>query len=170
MNKVRAVLKVIDNVSERSGQICQWLVVPLGIIVVFEVICRRVFNSPNIWTFEISNMLAGAFFMLAVAYVLLHKKHVAVDIVYSRLSARRRAILDIITYPIFLLLFSAVLFWVGCRFAGFSWSITEKSWSQWAPYMFPIKTVIPIAFLLLLLQGLSVFVKNIIFVAKGVKL
>lgn len=112
--------------------------------------------------FGVSGLLAGG-------YVLLHKAHVNLDLLYSRVSRRKQAILDLITAPIFF--FIMVLFiWKGMDFTLISWKTLEHSSSPWGPPFYPVKTVIPIAVLLLLLQGMAKFIYDLFFVIKGKEL
>jgi TRAP-type mannitol/chloroaromatic compound transport system permease small subunit len=71
-NKWVALSKRFDAISDRIGRIFSYLVLPLTILIVFEVVTRRVFDAPTIWTFELSNFLYGSHFMLVAAYGLLY--------------------------------------------------------------------------------------------------
>jgi TRAP-type mannitol/chloroaromatic compound transport system permease small subunit len=99
--------------------------------------------------------------MLGGAYVMAKDSHVRVDIFYSRLSPKGKAILDLITFPIFFFLFIGVLVWEGSKMAIWSWSIWEHTQSPWSPPIYPLKTVIPVASFLLLLQGLKGYILNV---------
>jgi TRAP-type mannitol/chloroaromatic compound transport system permease small subunit len=135
--------------------------------VVYEVISRRVFNAPHIWATEVTNYIYGPHFMLVAAYTLLYKSHVSIDIIYGRYSPRTRGILDIITYVVFFFPFCLIVFYQGIIFAQTSWSIGETSESAALRVVPLIKTVIPITFGLLLLQGLANFIRAIMFVVRG---
>jgi len=157
----------MDNLSEWTGRIFVWLIIPLTIVVVYEVISRRVFNAPNIWATEVTNYLYGPHFMLAAAYTLLYRSHVSIDIIYGKFSPRTRGIMDIITHLVFYFPFCTIVFIQGILFAQTSWSIHETSESAALTIVPLIKTVIPVTFALLLIQGLSNFIRSIMLVAKG---
>jgi TRAP-type mannitol/chloroaromatic compound transport system permease small subunit len=161
--KLEKVLTYIDLVSEWTGKATSYLVLVLTGTVTYEVVCRYAFNAPTIWAQESSTYLYGAFFMLGGAYVLLHDGHVRVDIFYSRLSQRGKAIVDLITFPVFFFLFVGILVWEGGKMAIWSWSIWEHTQSPWSPPIYPLKTVIPVASLLLFLQGLARYIRDIRF-------
>ncbi|MBW2208465.1 MAG: TRAP transporter small permease subunit [Deltaproteobacteria bacterium] len=78
--------KGLDNVSEWSGRISMWLIIPLTIVVVYEVFTTKVFNAPHIWAPEITAYIYGPYFMLVAAYTLLYKAHVRIDIIYQKFS------------------------------------------------------------------------------------
>jgi TRAP-type mannitol/chloroaromatic compound transport system permease small subunit len=139
-------------------------------VVVYEVISRRVFNAPHIWATEVTNYLYGPHFMLVAAYTLLYKSHVSIDIIYGRYSPRTRGILDIITYLVFFFPFCLIVFYQGIVFAQTSWSIGETSESAALRIVPLIKTVIPITFGLLLIQGVANFIRSIVLVARGKEL
>jgi TRAP-type mannitol/chloroaromatic compound transport system permease small subunit len=165
--QLKTILKGFDSISEWTGRIFVWLIVPLTVVVVYEVISRRVFNAPHIWATEVTNYLYGPHFMLVAAYTLLYKSHVSIDIIYGRYSARTRGILDIITYLVFFFPFCIIVFYQGIIFAQTSWSIGETSESAALRIVPLIKTVIPITFGLLLLQGLANFIRSIMLVTRG---
>jgi len=93
-----AIAKRIDAVSNWVGKIFSYLVLPLTALIVFEVITRRFFNAPTIWTFELSNFLFGSHFMLVAAYGLLYKSHVSIDLVSMRFSKRTQEKLQLFCY------------------------------------------------------------------------
>ena len=135
-------------------------------VLAYEVTMRYVFNSPTIWGQELSLFLFGTTGMIGGAYVLLHKAHVNLDLLYSRVTRRKQAILDLITAPVFFFV-TILIIWYGMDFALNSWKILEISSSPWHPPYYPVKTIIPIAALLLLLQGVVKFIRDLFFVIRG---
>ncbi len=165
--QVNTFLKGFDWVSEWSGRIFVWLIIPLTVVVVYEVISRRVFDAPHIWATEVTNYLYGPHFMLAAAYTLLYKSHVSIDIIYGRFSPRTRGLLDIFTHLVFFFPFCIIVFYQGIVFAQTSWAIGETSESAALRVVPLIKTVIPVTFGLLLIQGLANFIRSIMLVIRG---
>ena len=170
MDATRAFVKKIDIFSEWCGRIFSWFIVAIILLSVFEVFTRRILGKPTIWTHEILSYLFCGSILLTMAYTLRYKQHVSVDLIYARFTPKTKAILDIITFVIFLGFFSIVFLWEGIRFAGTSWAMLERTPSAFNFYVFPAKTLLPVGVFLLLVQGLSDFIKNIVFVAKGEKL
>jgi len=165
--QLKTFLKGIEWLSEWSGRIFIWLIIPLTVVVVLEVVSRRVFNAPHIWATEVTNYIYGPHFMLVAAYTLLYKAHVSIDIIYGRFSLRTRGILDILTYLVFFFPFCIIGFTEGIVFAQTSWSIGETSDSAALRIVPLIKTVIPVTFGLLLLQGLANFIRSIMLAVRG---
>jgi len=162
-----AFAKKIDGISDWTGRVFCWLVIPLTVLIVYEVFTRRVLGAPTIWTFELSNFLYGAHFMLVAGYGLLHKSHVCIDLFVMRGSKRTAQILDLLCYFVLFFPFIIMILYHGIDFAKDSWATLETSWSTWAPPLSPIKTVIPVTAFLLLLQGISEVIKKVIFLKTG---
>jgi TRAP-type mannitol/chloroaromatic compound transport system permease small subunit len=165
---VRRLLKIFDRISEISAKIAMWGLCIVTGIVIYEVLTRRVFHSPHVWTYEIITFFYGAHFMLLAAYTLLKHGHVAIDIIYNRLQPRTQAILDLITYLIFFFPFLIVLFYVGASLAAASWATSEKTLTARLPVVLPaMKTVTPVTAALLLIQGFSLFYRRLYFLVRG---
>ncbi|MFO7644868.1 MAG: TRAP transporter small permease subunit [Desulfosarcina sp.] len=160
MNALLAISRWIDRFSMWTGIIFSYLLIPLTLLVLYEVITRTL-DRPTIWTFETSSFLYGSHFMLVAAYGLLMKAHVSIDLISSRFSKRANAVLSLFCYASMFFPFIAVFIYYGINFAYYSWTYLEKSWSVWGPPLYPIKTVIPVTAVMLLLQGISEVIKNI---------
>jgi TRAP-type mannitol/chloroaromatic compound transport system permease small subunit len=153
-------LNTIDRLNERLGRIISFLIFILIGIIMFEVVMRYVFNRPTIWVNETSEFAFSAYFLLGGAYTLFHAGHVRVDIVYNRFSSRIRAVLDLIT-SLFFFLYMSLLLWKGGEMAWDSTMLLERSQTPWAPYIFPVMIIVPIAALLMLLQGVVIFIRTV---------
>jgi len=165
---VRSLLKVIDKISEGTALVAMWGLCIVTAIVVFEVVTRRVFHSPHVWTYEIITLFYGAHFMLLAAYTLLKRGHVCIDIIYNRLQPKTRAVLDIITYLIFFFPFLIALSYVGTSLAISSWATNEKTLTARLPFVLPtMKTITPITAILLIIQGFSIFYRRLYFSIYG---
>ncbi len=165
---MRKILTIIDKISEGTARVAMWGLCIVTGIVVYEVITRRVFHSPHVWTYEIITLFYGAHFMLLAAYTLLKRGHVSIDILYNRMSPKVRTILDIITYIIFFFPFVIVLFYVGASLAASSWATNEKTLTARLPIVLPVmKTITPVTAFLLLMQGFSLFSRRIFFLIHG---
>ena len=160
MNMWMGLSRKIDAFSRRVGIIFSYLMIPLVILIVYEVVTRS-FRRPTVWSFEMSNFLYGAHFMLVAAYGLLTKSHVAIDIVSGRLSKKAQAVLSLICYFCMYFPFIIVFLYYGWSYAANSWQMLEKSWSIWGPPLYPFKTVLPVTAAMLLLQGISEVIKDI---------
>lgn len=153
----------IDSINSWVGRLASWLVLILALLNFYEVFMRYVFNHPSIWAYDLSYMIGGTFFTLGMGYTLLKKKHVRVDVFYNNLKKRKKAIIDIclallVFFPTFTMLLFKLIPWVQT-----SWERGEKATgSYWLPPIYPFKTIMLIAIILLILQAVSEFIKDIL--------
>lgn len=154
-------LKLVDTVSEWIGKGTAPLLIVMMLIGVYEVAARDIFDRPTVWAWELDRYLLLVVVALAGAYTLLHQGHVSVDIVYARLPPRFRVILDEVLFLLCFAPLMIVLFWQSIDYTCESIALGETSYSSWRPIIYPVKAVLPVAFLLMLLQGLSLFIHNI---------
>ena len=150
----------INTINEWIGRIFSLGVLLMSALVLLEVCLRYLFNSPTVWTNELTQMIFGAYIILSGGYILKKGGHVNVDIVFSHLPARGKAILDLITFPVFLA-FGAMMLVYGGSLAWESLAILERSESAWNPPIYPVKLMIPLGALLLILQALVQLKQNI---------
>lgn len=153
-------LKYIDSISEWTGRAVAWITIPLMLVVMYEVVMRKIFNLPTDWGYDTCWMLFGLQFMMGGAYTLLHQGHVRIDIVYNVLSPKGKLIFDTVIYVLFFLFVMVILTWAGIQFAAEAWRTGENL--STSSFLFPsgvIKTVIPVAFFLIFLQSLAELIR-----------
>jgi len=167
---LKKILLLIELFIEWTGNIVCWLLMALMGLAVFEVVTRRFLGSPTIWTFELSGFLLAALTMLSLAYTQLHHGHVNIDFIHDRLSRRGKAIIDIITFFPFYLLYCAIFIYFGGKYAADSWAIREAAPTAWNPIIYPVKSLIPVGAILLLLIGIVQLIRNIVIAVKGEEL
>lgn len=144
-----------DGLSEYVGRAISWLTLGMIGVLMIEIVFRYFLNSPTLWAHETSTMLYGAFCMLAGTYTLRHHGHVRSEVIYGNLSTRGKAFCDVLIFGAGLVVLGIFLR-LAITFAAESWAVLEYSnKSVWQPPLYPIKTVIPIAVGLLLLQNIA---------------
>ncbi len=161
MSAARTFIRIIDRVNDVIGEAVSYLVVPLTLIVVFEVMMRYAFNSPTLWAWDVNMYLGGLLTIMGAAYVHLYKGHVTVDFLLEKWSPRKRALLDMILSPLIILPL-VVLFWLGWEAAWKSFHFNEKFTSLWEPPIWPLRMAIPVGAILFLLQAISKFLNDLI--------
>jgi TRAP-type mannitol/chloroaromatic compound transport system permease small subunit len=165
---VNDLLLSIDRLSAWVGKAFSWCIVGLTAMVCYDVVVRYLFRAPTAWGLDVSLMLYGTLFMMAGAYTLSRNGHVRGDVLYRFLSPRTQAAVDLALYLLFFLPGIGALAWFGIGFAADSWAMREQS--QTTSYglpVYPMKTVIPIAGALLLLQGLAEIARCVICLRTG---
>jgi len=162
------VAQALDSVGKWSGRLVAWLVIPMMGGLVFEVFSRRFFGAPTVWAYDITYMLYGSMFTLGAAYTLLQKGHIRTDLFYNRFPPRLQGVIDGVLYLLFFFPGVAFFLWAGWDEAWHSWQIREKSdASPWRPPLYPFKMALPVALGLLLIQGVSEFLKSLYAIVRG---
>ncbi|SDZ99132.1 TRAP-type mannitol/chloroaromatic compound transport system, small permease component [Desulfuromusa kysingii] len=151
----------IDTLNEKVGFYSSYLVLPLILVVAWEVIMRYGFNSPTSWAFELTVFLYGIHFSFALAYAHKHNTHVAIDVFESRLAPKSRLLLRITTNIVLFIPTIGLLTFYMCVMAVNSWQQWEHASSSWAPAIYPLKTLMAIGFILFFLQGVAKLTQDI---------
>jgi TRAP-type mannitol/chloroaromatic compound transport system permease small subunit len=164
-------IRIIDRFTDATGLIVALLSVPLVGAVAFEVISRYMFHAPTTWAYDLTYMLYGTIFMLGAAYALHKGAHVRTDFFWEKFSIRTRGVIDAISYIVFFFPALAILGYIGLHEAVYAFNIGEESdQSPWRPILWPFKAVIPLACLLLLIQGISELIKSVYAARTGIEL
>lgn len=150
----------VDAVNRWAGLLWGFTIIPVTVAVVWEVVMRSFFNSPTLWSNETVIYLSAMTYLMAGGYALLHRAHVRIDILYERFSLRTRSYLDIITF-VFFVFYVGTLIWIGTESAWASFLQGETTGSPWNPPIWPVRFAIPLAGLLLLLQGLANLLRDL---------
>ena len=156
--KPNRVRDAADRLSEGFGHIVAWATLAMVLLGAFNALARFLDRytgwglSSNAYV-EMQWYLFGVVFLLGAAYTLARDRHVRVDVLFGRLSARRRALVDLAGTVLFLVPFCILMMLVSIPFVRNSWAVLEGSPDPGGLPRYPIKTIIPIAFLLLLVQG-----------------
>lgn len=165
---VQRFLHTIDGISTFFGKAAAWLIIGLMLLVCAEVFKRYILNMPTAWIFDASNMFYGTLFMIGGAYTLAQNAHVRGDFLYSSMKPRTQALLDIVLYIAFFLPGIAALAYAGWDFAFDSWRINEHSnVTADGPPVYQFKFMIPLAGMLLLLQGAAEITRCVVCLQTG---
>jgi TRAP-type mannitol/chloroaromatic compound transport system permease small subunit len=168
MTILTKLLKSIDWLSETSGSIGKWFAFLLVLVGSFEAIARHFFNAPTIWAYDSMCMAGGVVYLLGASYNLLHNAHTRVDIIYTNISPRKQAFMDVfcaifLFFPLMIIMFKLSVTW-----ALRAWRIHEVMFNSfWYPPAAPYRTVFAIGLLFLLLQGTAKFIRDLYFLIKG---
>jgi len=157
---LRQCITAIDKINMFIAKVVSWAVLLIIGATIYEVVMRYVFTEPTKWVFEFNYLLHGVYFMLLGAYTFAVGGHVKVDIVQNHFSPRTRAFVDLITSPI-VFIFLILMIWYGGVFAINSFGFRETLSTAWAPPVWPIKMVIPIAATMVALQAVAKFIRDL---------
>jgi TRAP-type mannitol/chloroaromatic compound transport system permease small subunit len=155
------VTAVIDATNAWIGRRLSWLILAAVVVSAVNAVVRKVFDtSSNSWL-ELQWVLFSVVFLLCSPWTLLNNEHVRIDIVNSMLPKRVRNSIELVGHAFFLLPLCIILVITGIPFFLKSAAIDEQSWNTGGLPQWPAKSLIMLAFALLLLQCLSEFVKRV---------
>jgi TRAP-type mannitol/chloroaromatic compound transport system permease small subunit len=161
MRNLLAFARAIDRVNEVIGRGVSWLMLAAVLICAGAASARYALNvGSNAWL-EIQWYLNAAVWLLVAGYTLKRQEHVRIDVIIGRLSARTQAWIDIIGSVVMLLPATVMIAWYSLPSLSNSWQIQEYSSDPGGLIRWPVRLLIPIAFALLALQGVSQIIKRI---------
>jgi len=146
----------LDRIAELVGNAAAWMALALVLVTFTVVMLRYLFQLGWIAMQESILYLHASLFLLGAAYTLKKDGHVRVDIFYRGFTAKRKALVDLLGSLLLLLPVCSFLLWASWDYVTIAWSIHEGSQEAGGlPYVYLLKTLIPVAVLLLILQGIS---------------
>jgi len=164
---IRRLARRIDAWQDAFGRALSWLMLVMVLTVFSDVLMRYALNVTFVFTQELEWYLFAITYLLGAGYVMLYDEHVRVDIVYSRLSPRRKAWLNFILLFVFFFPSCLLIVYTTWPFFRNAYMVLEGSPDPGGiPARWALKSVIIIAFVILIIQGLSQAVKNY-YVARG---
>lgn len=151
-----------ETVSSITGKCVSWLTLAMMLITCLIVLLRYGFNIGSIALQESVLYLHALVFMLGAAYTFKDDEHVRVDVFYRTFTARKKAWVNILGGIFFLLPVTLYTCYLSMEYVGASWRVLETSQEPGGlPYIYLLKTLIPLMMISLVIQGIADIVKNI---------
>jgi TRAP-type mannitol/chloroaromatic compound transport system permease small subunit len=154
------LLNVADRLNERVGRIISFWMIPMIFLMSFEVFMRYILQAPTEWGTEMVTYLYAGYTLLGGGYTLLYGAHVNINVIYNRLSVRRKALFDAITAVVFFL-YVWILFYEGSKFAWDGIIRNRHSGTDWNPPLYPVLMTLPVGAFLMLIQGVAKMVRDL---------
>ena len=162
LNCLHQIGNKLETVSNYIGNTASWLILPFAVITFVTVGLRYIFDYGNIGLQETSMYLHAFILMLCMGYTFQHDEHVRIDIFYSRLSDRKRAMVNLFGGLLFLLPTSGIITIISFNYALRSWLVLEHSLEiSGLPLVFILKSLIPAMAILLFIQGCADIALNL---------
>ncbi|GGE18687.1 TRAP-type mannitol/chloroaromatic compound transport system, small permease component [Gemmobacter megaterium] len=149
----------VEALNYRIGRLAMYLLFVLGGVLLWSIIAKAFFR-PSLWTQEMAQFTMVGYFVLGGAYALQLGANVRMDLLYSRWSLRRRAMVDAVTV-LAMIFFLSVVLYGGIDSTLYALEIGERSRTVWRPYMAPIKIIICTGVFLMILQSVAFLIRDI---------
>ncbi len=163
MSFLLSLSRLIDAINGRIGRSVMWLVLIAVLISAGNALVRKIFHTSSNAFLEIQWYLFGAIFLLSGGYTFLRNDHVRIDVISSRLSAKGRNIIDIVGIVLFMLPMAGLILWLSWTPFMLSFQSGEISANAGGLVRWPARLIIPVGFLLLILQAVSELIKRVAF-------
>ena len=167
MNWLLKISKAIDAMSGHLGNFMKWWTIPIMLLLMYEVISRRVFDRPSEWNFFVTQQFFGFFYLMMAPFGVLQNVNIRIDILYAKFSPKTRAWIDVVGNILVMLPLCIIVVVYGSQYAMNSIVSGEASMSPMRIPIYQVKTFLPLAFLLLGIQTISELIKKVRFIREG---
>lgn len=169
MRALRAYVTAVDRLNYGIGRAVMFGIFALMGVLLWSTVSKVLF-TPSLWTLEMAQFLMVGYYVLGGPYAMQMGADVRMDLIYGELGPRRKAWTD--AFTIFVLLaYLGVLLWGGIESTLYSLDYGgERSSSAWRPYLWPVKVAICAGLVLMMLQALAEFGRDVIFLSTGERL
>ena len=157
---ISSYVKYVDLICEKVGRFVMYWVFFMMFLLILSFVTRNIINYPLMWIIEMAQFTITAYYLLGGGYSMITDDHVRMDLFYGRLSEKGKAKMDVFT-SIFLIFYLVILFYGSISSLQYTIQTKQKLFTAWAPYVWPIKTLMLIGILLMLLQAFSMFFKDL---------
>ena len=157
---IKYYVNTIDYISLKTGRATMYLVFVMMFILILSFVTRNIINIPLIWIIEMAQFVMTGYYLLGGGYSMLTGDHVRMDLIYSKLKDKTKALLDSLT-SVFLVFYLVVLLIGSISSLTYTIETNQRLFTAWAPYVWPIKSIMTFGILLMLLQSIAIFFKDI---------
>ena len=157
---IKYYVNTIDYISLKTGRMTMYLVFVMMFILILSFVTRNIINIPLIWIIEMAQFVMTGYYLLGGGYSMLTDDHVRMDLIYSKLKDKTKALLDTLT-SVFLIFYIVVLFYGSISSLTYTIETNQRLFTAWAPYVWPIKSIMTFGILLMLLQSIAIFFRDL---------
>jgi TRAP-type mannitol/chloroaromatic compound transport system permease small subunit len=163
MNALLRLARGIDALSEQVGKAAIWLILIVVVISAGNAVSRFLLNLSSNAMLEIQWYLFSAVFLFCAAYVLKRNEHIRIDVIAGRLSVRAQNWIDVFGILVFLLPMAIMIAYLSWPVFMNAWNSGELSPNPGGLVRWPVRLMMPIGFVLLILQAVSELIKRVAF-------
>lgn len=152
-------VRVVERLNYGVGRFAMYLLLVLMAILLWSSI-SKVTSTPSLWTLEMAQFVMVAYYILGGPYSLQLGSNVRMDLLYSRWSSRQKAWVD--SFSILALIFYlCVMLYGAVDSTVYSFTYGERNPSAWRPYLWPIKVIMCVGFVLMILQSIALLIRDV---------
>ncbi len=156
---IRTYVRIIDAVNRAVGRFAMYMIFAMIGLLLWSSISKTFF-LPTLWTLEMAQFAMAAYYLLGGGYSMQLDSHVRMDVFYGMLPSRKKGFADSLT-AFFLVFYLSMLLYGAFSSTEYALYYGEKSYSSWAPYMAPVKIVMVFGIILMLLQTIAMFFRDL---------
>ncbi len=157
---IQSYVNFIDMICERVGRFVMYWVFFMMFLLILSFVTRNIINFPLMWIIEMAQFTITAYYLLGGGYSMITDDHVRMDLFYGKLSEKGKAKMDAFT-SVFLIFYLVILFYGSISSLEYTIQTKQRLFTAWAPYVWPIKSLMLFGILLMLLQAISMLFKNL---------
>jgi TRAP-type mannitol/chloroaromatic compound transport system permease small subunit len=157
---IKAYVRYVDAINRRVGVAVMYMIFVMMGVLLFASVSRYFFNTPYVWVVEFSQFMMAAYYMLGGGFSMQLGSHVRMDVLYERWKPRTQGFWDSLT-AFFLVFYLVVLLRGGIMSTHYSYDTGQTNYSAWAPLMWPIKAIMTTGIVLMLLQAIAMFFRDL---------
>ena len=157
---IQSYVNFIDMICEKVGRFVMYWVFFMMFLLILSFVTRNIINFPLMWIIEMAQFTITAYYLLGGGYSMITDDHVRMDLFYGKLSDKGKAKMDAFT-SIFLIFYLVILFYGSISSLEYTIQTKQRLFTAWAPYVWPIKSLMLFGILLMLLQAISMLFKNL---------
>ena len=165
MTALLKLSQLIDGLNERVGRGIYWLILAAVLVSSINAVIRKAFDMSSNAFLEMQWYMFSAVFLLGAGYTLMRQEHIRIDVVYGRFSRRTQVWIDIFGTVVFLMPMCLMFIYLSWPFFMHSIQGGEVSANAGGLILWPVKALMPLGFVLLMLQGCSELIKRLAFQA-----
>ena len=158
-NAIRTYVRIIDAVNRVVGRFAMYGIFAMIALLLWSSISKTFF-LPTLWTLEMAQFAMAAYYLLGGGYSMQLESHVRMDLLYGNWSSRKKGFADSIT-AFCIVFYLSLLLYGAFSSTEYALYYGEKSYSSWAPYMAPIKIIMVFGIILMLLQAIAMFFRDL---------
>lgn len=160
MRLLSSYIRLVDRLNYRLGRIAMYLLFAMMAILFWSSLSKIMFR-PSLWTLEMAQFVMVGYYMIGGPYSIQLGSNVRMDLMYRMLDSRQKAWMDGFTV-LFLITYLSFLLYGGINSTIYSLQFSERSYSVWQPYMWPVKLVMVGGIILMLLQSFAELARDIL--------